>query len=193
MLNVMINVNGTHIVYGLIGEMLSKHEIVATDKKYKFATLRNCSYKPLGRNVTTLYFDVDIELLLNFNGAFVSRSQLIENTRDIGFSCSFLNIDVARSRTEEGDFVRRDLFFFCCFCCFDDEDDETDGLDSNAFAGSTSTIVCVVLSLAFSESPPLLIIISTVSIRYQTLKSKRASFTRVFVYISFLLNEFDFC
>jgi len=193
MLNVMINVNGTHIVYGLIGEMLSKHEIVATDKKYKFATLRNCSYKPLGRNVTTLYFDVDIELLLNFNGAFVSRSQLIENTRDIGFSCSFLNIDVARSRTEEGEFVRRDLFLFCCFCCFDDEDDETDGLDSNAFAGSTSTIVCVVLSLAFSKSPLLLIIISTVSIRYQTLKSKRASFTRVFVYISFLLSAFDFC
>jgi hypothetical protein len=110
MLNVMINVSGTHIVYGLIGEMLSKHEIVATDKKYKFATLRNCSYKPLGRNVTTLYFDVDIELLLNFNGAFVSRSELIENTRDIGFSCSFLNIDVARSRTE-GDFVK-DLFLF---------------------------------------------------------------------------------
>ena len=176
MLNVMINVSGTHIVYGLIGEMLSKHEIVATDKKYKFATLRNCSYKPLGRNVTTLYFDVDIELLLNFNGAFVSRSELIENTRDIGFSCSFLNIDVARSRTE-GDFVK-DLFLFCCF--EDDEDDETDGLDSNAFAGSTSVVVCVVLSLAFSTSP-LLILSSTVSSRYQTLKAKRASFTRVFV------------
>jgi len=172
----MINVSGTHIVYGLIGEMLSKHEIVATDKKYKFATLRNCSYKPLGRNVTTLYFDVDIELLLNFNGAFVSRSELIENTRDIGFSCSFLNIDVARSRTE-GDFVK-DLFLFCSFEF--DEDDETDGLDSNAFAGSTSVVVCVVLSLAFSASPLLIL-----SIRYQTLKPKRASFTRacVCVYI----------
>jgi hypothetical protein len=173
----MINVSGTHIVYGLIGEMLSKHEIVATDKKYKFATLRNCSYKPLGRNVTTLYFDVDIELLLNFNGAFVSRSELIENTRDIGFSCSFLNIDVARSRTE-GDFVK-DLFLFCSFEF--DEDDETDGLDSNAFAGSTSVVVCVVLSLAFSTSPLLIL-----SIRYQTLKPKRASFTRarVCVYLS---------
>ena len=137
---------------------------------------RSCSYKPLGRNVTTLYFDVDIELLLNFNGAFVSRSQLIKNTRDIGFSCSFLNIDVARSRTE-GDFVR-DLFLFCCF--EDDEDDETDGLDSNVFSGSTSTVVCVVLSLAFSTSP-LLIISSTASSRYQTLTPKRASFTRVCV------------
>ena len=142
MLNVMINVSGTHIVYGLIGEMLSKHEIVATDKKYKFATLRNCSYKPFGRNVTTLYFDVDIELLLNFNGAFVSRSELIENTRDIGFSCSLLNRVVARSKTD-GDFC---IFFFFFFFEDDDDDDDelTDGLDSTS---GTVITVCVVLSL----------------------------------------------
>ena len=88
----MINVNGTHIVYGLIGEMLSKHDIVATDKKYMFATLRNCSYKPFGRNVITLYFDVDMELLLNFNKEFVSRLELIENTLEIDFSFSLLKI-----------------------------------------------------------------------------------------------------
>jgi hypothetical protein len=135
----MINVSGTHIVYGLIGEMLSKHEIVATDKKYKFATLRNCSYKPFGRNVTTLYFDVDIELLLNFNAAFVSRSALIENTRDAAFSCSLLNRVVARSKTD-GDFC---IFFFFFF--EDDDDDElTDGLDSTS---GTVITVCVVSSL----------------------------------------------
>jgi hypothetical protein len=137
----MINVNGTHIVYGLIGEMLSKHEIVATDKKYKFATLRNCSYKPFGRNVATLYFDVDIELLLNFNAAFVSRSALIENTRDAAFSCSLLNRVVARSKTD-GDFC---IFFFFFFFFEDDDDDElTDGLDSTS---GTVITVCVVLSL----------------------------------------------
>jgi hypothetical protein len=137
----MINVNGTHIVYGLIGEMLSKHEIVATDKKYKFATLRNCSYKPFGRNVATLYFDVDIELLLNFNAAFVSRSALIENTRDAAFSCSLLNRVVARSKTD-GDFC---IFFFFFFFEDDDDDDElTDGLDSTS---GTVITVCVVLSL----------------------------------------------
>ena len=137
----MINVSGTHIVYGLIGEMLSKHEIVATDKKYKFATLRNCSYKPFGRNVTTLYFDVDIELLLNFNAAFVSRSALIENTRDAAFSCSLLNRVVARSKTD-GDFC---IFFFFFFFEDDDDDDElTDGLDSTS---GTVITVCVVLSL----------------------------------------------
>ena len=138
----MINVNGTHIVYGLIGEMLSKHEIVATDKKYKFATLRNCSYKPFGRNVATLYFDVDIELLLNFNAAFVSRSALIENTRDAAFSCSLLNRVVARSKTD-GDFCT--FFFFFFFEDDDDDDDElTDGLDSTS---GTVITVCVVLSL----------------------------------------------
>jgi len=97
----------------------------------------------------------------------------------------FLNIDVAR---REPKVISSRI---CPFCSFEfDEDDETDGLDSNAFAGSTSVVVCVVLSLAFSASPLLILII-----RYQTLKPKRASFTRacVCVCISFLRNAFDFC
>ena len=134
----MINVNGTHIVYGLIGEMLSKHDIVATDKKYMFATLRNCSYKPFGRNVITLYFDVDMELLLNFNKEFVSRLELIENTLEIDFSFSFLKTEVARSSIV-GDFDIID------FLEMDEED--TDGLDSmSGIPVSSISFVCVVLS-----------------------------------------------
>jgi len=60
-----MNTRGTHIVYGLIGEMLSKQDTVATLKKYKFATLLNCSYNPFGKNVTALYFEVLIEFDLN--------------------------------------------------------------------------------------------------------------------------------
>lgn len=143
----MINVNGTHIVYGLIGEMLSKHDIVATDKKYMFATLRNCSYKPFGRNVITLYFDVDMELLLNFNKEFVSRLELIENTLEIDFSFSFLKTEVARSSIV-GDFDIID------FLEMDEED--TDGLDSmSRIPVSSISFVCVVLS--FREEAPMFI------------------------------------
>jgi|TARA_X000000368_G_scaffold215073_1_gene169836 hypothetical protein len=143
----MINVNGTHIVYGLIGEMLSKHDIVATDKKYMFATLRNCSYKPFGRNVITLYFDVDMELLLNFNKEFVSRLELIENTLEIDFSFSLLKIEVARSSIV-GDFDTID------FLEMDEED--TDGLDSmSGIPVSSISFVCVVLS--FREEAPMFI------------------------------------
>ena len=143
----MINVNGTHIVYGLIGEMLSKHDIVATDKKYMFATLRNCSYKPFGRNVITLYFDVDMELLLNFNKEFVSRLELIENTLEIDFSFSLLKIEVARSSIV-GDFDTID------FLEMDEED--TDGLDSmSGISVSSISFVCVVLS--FREEAPMFI------------------------------------
>ena len=143
----MINVNGTHIVYGLIGEMLSKHDIVATDKKYMFATLRNCSYKPFGRNVITLYFDVDMELLLNFNKEFVSRLELIENTLEIDFSFSLLKIEVARSSIV-GDFDTID------FLEMDEED--TDGLDSmSGIPDSSISFVCVVLS--FREEAPMFI------------------------------------
>ena len=143
----MINVNGTHIVYGLIGEMLSKHDIVATDKKYMFATLRNCSYKPFGRNVITLYFDVDMELLLNFNKEFVSRLELIENTLEIDFSFSLLKIEVARSSIV-GDFDIID------FLEMDEED--TDGLDSmSGIPVSSISFVCVVLS--FREEAPMFI------------------------------------
>lgn len=143
----MINVNGTHIVYGLIGEMLSKHDIVATDKKYMFATLRNCSYKPFGRNVITLYFDVDMELLLNFNKEFVSRLELIENTLEIDFSFSLLKTEVARSSIV-GDFDTID------FLEMDEED--TDGLDSmSGISVSSISFVCVVLS--FREEAPMFI------------------------------------
>jgi|TARA_B100001113_G_scaffold208096_1_gene170592 hypothetical protein len=143
----MINVNGTHIVYGLIGEMLSKHDIVATDKKYMFATLRNCSYKPFGRNVITLYFDVDMELLLNFNKEFVSRLELIENTLEIDFSFSLLKTEVARSSIV-GDFDIID------FLEMDEED--TDGLDSmSGISVSSISFVCVVLS--FREEAPMFI------------------------------------
>jgi hypothetical protein len=143
----MINVNGTHIVYGLIGEMLSKHDIVATDKKYMFATLRNCSYRPFGRNVITLYFDVDMELLLNFNKEFVSRLELIENTLEIDFSFSLLKIEVARSSIV-GDFDTID------FLEMDEED--TDGLDSmSGIPVSSISFVCVVLS--FREEAPMFI------------------------------------
>ena len=143
----MINVNGTHIVYGLIGEMLSKHDIVATDKKYMFATLRNCSYKPFGRNVITLYFDVDMELLLNFNREFVSRLELIENTLEIDFSFSLLKTEVARSSIV-GDFDIID------FLEMDEED--TDGLDSmSGIPVSSISFVCVVLS--FREEAPMFI------------------------------------
>ena len=143
----MINVNGTHFVYGLIGEMLSKHDIVATDKKYMFATLRNCSYKPFGRNVITLYFDVDMELLLNFNKEFVSRLELIENTLEIDFSFSLLKIEVARSSIV-GDFDTID------FLEMDEED--TDGLDSmSGIPVSSISFVCVVLS--FREEAPMFI------------------------------------
>ena len=143
----MINVNGTHIVYGLIGEMLSKHDIVATDKKYMFATLRNCSYKPFGKNVITLYFDVDMELLLNFNKEFVSRLELIENTLEIDFSFSLLKIEVARSSIV-GDFDTID------FLEMDEED--TDGLDSmSGIPVSSISFVCVVLS--FREEAPMFI------------------------------------
>ena len=143
----MINVNGTHIVYGLIGEMLSNHDIVATDKKYMFATLRNCSYRPFGRNVITLYFDVDMELLLNFNKEFVSRLELIENTLEIDFSFSLLKIEVARSSIV-GDFDTID------FLEMDEED--TDGLDSmSGIPVSSISFVCVVLS--FREEAPMFI------------------------------------
>ena len=143
----MINVNGTHIVYGLIGEMLSKHDIVATDKKYMFATLRNCSYRPFGRNVITLYFDVDMELLLNFNKEFVSRLELIENTLEIDFSFSLLKTEVARSSIV-GDFDTID------FLEMDEED--TDGLDSmSGISVSSISFVCVVLS--FREEAPMFI------------------------------------
>ena len=143
----MINVNGTHIVYGLIGEMLSKHDIVATDKKYMFATLRNCSYKPFGRNVITLYFDVDMELLLNFNKEFVSRLELIENTLEIDFSFSLLKTEVARSSIV-GDFDTID------FLEMDEED--TDGLESmSGIPVSSISFVCVVLS--FREAAPMFI------------------------------------
>ena len=143
----MINVNGTHIVYGLIGEMLSKHDIVATDKKYMFATLRNCSYKPFGKNVITLYFDVDMVLLLNFNKEFVSRLELIENTLEIDFSFSLLKIEVARSSIV-GDFDTID------FLEMDEED--TDGLDSmSGIPVSSISFVCVVLS--FREEAPMFI------------------------------------
>jgi len=143
----MINVNGTHIVYGLIGEMLSKHDIVATDKKYMFATLRNCSYKPFGRNVITLYFDVDMELLLNFNKEFVSRLELIENNLEIDFSFSLLKTEVARSSIV-GDFDTID------FLEMDEED--TDGLDSmSGIPVSSISFVCVVLS--FREEAPMFI------------------------------------
>jgi len=143
----MINVNGTHIVYGLIGEMLSKHDIVATDKKYMFATLRNCSYKPFGRNVITLYFDVDMELLLNFNKEFVSRLELIENTLEIDFSFSLLKTEVARSSIV-GDFDIID------FLEMDEED--TDGLNSmSGISVSSISFVCVVLS--FREEAPMFI------------------------------------
>ena len=143
----MINVNGTYIVYGLIGEMLSKHDIVATDKKYMFATLRNCSYKPFGRNVITLYFDVDMELLLNFNKEFVSRLELIENTLEIDFSFSLLKTEVARSSIV-GDFDIID------FLEMDEED--TDGLDSmSGIPVSSISFVCVVLS--FREEAPMFI------------------------------------
>ena len=143
----MINVNGTHIVYGLIGEMLSKHDIVATDKKYMFATLRNCSYRPFGRNVITLYFDVDMELLLNFNKEFVSRLELIENTLEIDFSFSLLKIEVARSSIV-GDFDTID------FLEMDEED--TDVLDSmSGIPVSSISFVCVVLS--FREEAPMFI------------------------------------
>ncbi len=143
----MINVNGTHIVYGLIGEMLSKHDIVATDKKYMFATLRNCSYRPFGRNVITLYFDVDMELLLNFNKEFVSRLELIENTLEIDFSFSLLKTEVARSSIV-GDFDTID------FLEMDEED--TDGLDSmSGIPVSSISFVCVVLS--FREEAPMFI------------------------------------
>ena len=143
----MINVNGTHIVYGLIGEMLSKHDIVATDKKYMFATLRNCSYKPFGRKVITLYFDVDMELLLNFNKEFVSRLELIENTLEIDFSFSLLKTEVARSSIV-GDFDIID------FLEMDEED--TDGLDSmSGIPVSSISLVCVVLS--FREEAPMFI------------------------------------
>ena len=143
----MINVNGTHIVYGLIGEMLSKHDIVATDKKYMFATLRNCSYKPFGRNVITLYFDVDMELLLNFNKEFVSRLELIENTLEIDFSFSLLKTEVARSSIV-GDFDTID------FLEMDEED--TDGLESmSGIPVSSISFVCVVLS--FREEAPMFI------------------------------------
>ena len=143
----MINVNGTHIVYGLIGEMLSKHDIVATDKKYMFATLRNCSYKPFGRNVITLYFDVDMELLLNFNKEFVSRLELIENTLEIDFSFSFLKTEVARSSIV-GDF---DIINF-----LEMDEEDTDGLDSiSGIPVSSISFVCVVLS--FREEAPMFI------------------------------------
>ena len=143
----MINVNGTHIVYGLIGEMLSKHDIVATDKKYMFATLRNCSYRPFGRNVITLYFDVDMELPLNFNKEFVSRLELIQNTLEIDFSFSLLKIEVARSSIV-GDFDTID------FLEMDEED--TDGLDSmSGIPVSSISFVCVVLS--FREEAPMFI------------------------------------
>ena len=143
----MINVNGTHIVYGLIGEMLSKHDIVATDKKYMFATLRNCSYKPFGRNVITLYFDVDMELLLNFNKEFVSRLELIENTLEIDFSFSLLKIEVARSSIV-GDFDTIDFLEM--------DEEGTDGLDSmSGISVSSISFVCVVLS--FREEAPMFI------------------------------------
>lgn len=143
----MINVNGTHIVYGLIGEMLSKHDIVATDKKYMFATLRNCSYRPFGRNVITLYFDVDMELLLNFNKEFVSRLELIENTLEIDFSFSLLKIEVARSSIV-GDFDTIDFFEM--------DEEDTDGLDSmSGIPVSSISFVCVVLS--FREEAPMFI------------------------------------
>ena len=143
----MINVNGTHIVYGLIGEMLSKHDIVATDKKYMFATLRNCSYKPFGRNVITLYFDVDMELLLNFNKEFVSRLELIENTLEIDFSFSLLKTEVARSSIV-GDF---DIIDF-----LEMDEVETDGLDSmSGISVSSISFACVVLS--FREEAPMFI------------------------------------
>ena len=143
----MINVNGTHIVYGLIGEMLSKHDIVATDKKYMFATLRNCSYKPFGRNVITLYFDVDMELLLNFNKEFVSRLELIENTLEIDFSFSLLKTEVARSSIV-GDF---DIIDF-----LEMVEEDTDGLDSmSRISVSSISFVCVVLS--FREEAPMFI------------------------------------
>jgi hypothetical protein len=54
-------------VYGWIGETVGKSEITATDKKYRFATRRNCSYSPFGAKVTTLYFPVQMELSLHLN------------------------------------------------------------------------------------------------------------------------------
>lgn len=50
--------NGVQVVYGSIGETVSNTEMIATDKKYKFATRRNCSYNPFGTKVTALYFPV---------------------------------------------------------------------------------------------------------------------------------------
>ena len=56
-------------MYGLIGETVSNNEMIATDKKYKFATRRNCSYNPFGKNDARLYFPVLMELSLNFGSA----------------------------------------------------------------------------------------------------------------------------
>jgi hypothetical protein len=49
---------------GLIG-VIDRHEI---PRKYMFAMRLNCSNRPLGRNVKTLYFVVEIELPLNRTG-----------------------------------------------------------------------------------------------------------------------------
>lgn len=67
--NPMTKVNGVHVVYGLIGETVSNSEMIATDKKYKFATRRNCSYNPFGKKDTRLYLPVLMELFLNFGSA----------------------------------------------------------------------------------------------------------------------------
>ena len=58
--------------------------MIATDKKYRFATRRNCSYRPFGKNVAGLYFPVLIELLLNryaIGRSFVSFGLSAPRTR----------------------------------------------------------------------------------------------------------------
>jgi hypothetical protein len=54
---------------GLNGE-IGVSERTAAKRKYKLATLRNCSKIALGKNVTTLYFVVDIKFEQYFRGFF---------------------------------------------------------------------------------------------------------------------------
>ena len=59
--------SGDQMVYGWIGEMIGKSEMMATERKYRFAILRNCSYRPFGKNVMGEYLPVEMALPLNRN------------------------------------------------------------------------------------------------------------------------------
>ena len=53
---------GTMVVYRDVGEIPGICCRMAVNKKNKLAYLENCSYKNLGKNVTTLYFVVEMWL-----------------------------------------------------------------------------------------------------------------------------------